>query len=128
MFLRGDDALPHEETEVLKELFVLLRLLLALVQQEADDPLLQNVTELPESQRETAQKLISGAFLERKKEPERVYMPKNVGLSGCVPDEGALLQQLPAQIQRDVLAVHHTCRNTLFLTLFLTSFDQSRAG
>lgn len=51
LFLRGDDALPHEEAEVLEELAVLLRLLLALVQQEADDPLLQNVAELPEVRR-----------------------------------------------------------------------------
>lgn len=48
LFLGGDDALPHEEAVVLKELVVLLRLLLALVQQEADHPLLQNVTKLPE--------------------------------------------------------------------------------
>lgn len=30
-----------------------------------------------------------------------------------VPDEGALLQQLSAQIERDVLAVHHTCTETI---------------
>lgn len=30
-----------------------------------------------------------------------------------VPDEGALLQQLSAQIQRDVLAVHHTCKQII---------------
>lgn len=47
LFLGGDNALPHEEAIVLEELVVLLRLLLALVQQEADHPLLQNVTKLP---------------------------------------------------------------------------------
>lgn len=49
MFLGGDDALPHEEAVVLEELVVFLWFLLALVQQEADDPLLQNVTKLPEA-------------------------------------------------------------------------------
>lgn len=43
----GDDALPHEEAVILKELVVLLRILLALVQQETDHPLLQNVAKLP---------------------------------------------------------------------------------
>lgn len=38
-----------------------------------------------------------------------------------VPDEGALLQQLSAEIERDVLAVHHTCAETItkqLITLF----------
>ena len=47
LLVRGDDALPHEEAVVLKEPGVLLRLLPALVEQEADDPLLQDVTQLP---------------------------------------------------------------------------------
>lgn len=47
LFLGGDDALPHEEAVVLEELVVLLRILLALVQQEADHPLLQNVAKFP---------------------------------------------------------------------------------
>lgn len=49
LLLGGDNALPHEEAVVLKELAVLLWLFLALVQQEADHPLLQNVTEFPEA-------------------------------------------------------------------------------
>lgn len=51
LFLRGDDAFPHEEAVVLKELAVLLWLLFALVQQEADHPLLQNITKLPKERR-----------------------------------------------------------------------------
>ena len=39
-------------------------------------------------------------------------IPKNVDFGSSVPDEGALLQQLSAQIQRDVLTVHHTCTHT----------------
>lgn len=48
LFLGGDNALPHEEAVVLKELVVLLGLLLALVHQEADNPLLQNIAKLSE--------------------------------------------------------------------------------
>lgn len=48
LFLGGDDALPHEQAVVLKELAVLLWLLLALVQEEADHPQLENITKLPE--------------------------------------------------------------------------------
>lgn len=51
LLLGRDDALPHEEAVVLEELAVLLRLLLALVQQEADHPLLQHVAQLPEQRR-----------------------------------------------------------------------------
>lgn len=57
LLLGGDDALPHEEAVVLKELAVLLWLLLALVQQEADHPLLQNVTELPAARGDVVKKL-----------------------------------------------------------------------
>ena len=39
-------------------------------------------------------------------------IPKNVDFGSSVPDEGALLQQLSAQIQWDVLTVHHTCTHT----------------
>lgn len=46
LFLGGDDALPDEEAVILKELAVLLWVLLVLVQQEADHPLLQNVPKL----------------------------------------------------------------------------------
>ncbi len=37
-------------------------------------------------------------------------LPENsVGEYGAeLPDEGAVLQQLPAQVQRDILRVHHT--------------------
>lgn len=48
LFLGGNDALPHEEPVVLKELVVLLRVLLALVQQEADHSLLQDISKLSE--------------------------------------------------------------------------------
>lgn len=51
LFLCGDDAFPHEEAVVLKETAVLLWLLFALVQQEADHPLLQNITKLPKERR-----------------------------------------------------------------------------
>lgn len=47
LFLSGDDTFPHEEAVGLKELAVLLRFLLALVQQEADYPLLQDITKFP---------------------------------------------------------------------------------
>ncbi len=64
LFLGGDDALPHEEAVVLKELVVLLRLLLALIQQEANHPLLQDVTQLPEAKR--CKNKISGSLLQHK--------------------------------------------------------------
>lgn len=47
LLLRGDNALPHEEAKVVEEGAVLLRVLLALVQQEADHSLLQDVAQLP---------------------------------------------------------------------------------
>lgn len=40
-------------------------------------------------------------------------------LECCVPDEGALLQQLSAQIERDVLAVHHACTKNTQSLLFV---------
>lgn len=49
LLLGSDDTLSHEETVILEKLAVLLWFLLALVQQEADHPLLQNVTKLPEA-------------------------------------------------------------------------------
>lgn len=54
LLMRGDDALAHEEAEVVEEGAVLLRLLLALVQQEADHSLLQDVAELPAAKSEEA--------------------------------------------------------------------------
>lgn len=54
-----------------------------------------------------------------------------------VPDEGALLQQLSAQIERDVLAVHHTCAETIteqlialffFCTVKLCTKQTRRSG
>lgn len=39
-----------------------------------------------------------------------------------VPDEGALLKQLSAQIERDVLAVHHTCAETITKQLIALFF------
>lgn len=48
LFLGGDNALPHEEAVVFEKLVILLWFLLALVQQEADNPLLQNITKLSE--------------------------------------------------------------------------------
>lgn len=115
LLVGGDDALPHEEAVVLKELVVLLRILLALVQQEADYSLLQNITELPEARGDDGaninQWIITGTQAESG-EMHREYMSKYLG--GSVPDERALLQQLSAQIQRDVLTVHHTCRHTMF--------------
>lgn len=47
LLLGGDNPLPHEQTVIFKERVVFLRLLLALVQQEADDSLLQNIPKLP---------------------------------------------------------------------------------
>ena len=46
----------------------------------------------------------------------KVSLASGFMLSGCPgspgssPDERALLQELPAEVQGDVLAVHHTCR------------------
>ena len=44
----GDNPLPHEEAVVLEEASVLLRVLLALVQEEADHALLEDVPQFPE--------------------------------------------------------------------------------
>lgn len=43
----SDDAFTYEESIVIQEGVVLLWILLALVQQEADQPCLQNITNLP---------------------------------------------------------------------------------
>lgn len=42
-----DNSLSHEYSVVLKEFCIFLRVLLALVNEEFDQPLLQNISELP---------------------------------------------------------------------------------
>lgn len=44
---RGHDAFPHEQAIIIKEPGVLLSVLLALVNEELDESLLQNVPEFP---------------------------------------------------------------------------------